>query len=282
MGGLLAIALWAMGLTGFALLAWVGRAGARSSTPRDCERLAPGATRWVPMGWPAGAGEGLADAGVLADGRVAVSMVTTLQPDEPRPCEVWDPATGRWARGVEIVPAAPPPGSRCEAALPGGRRLVLTPDDGGARVTIEPAGRDLPPLPASPDRCGAAEGPDGTLRVVVGDASFRLDAGADAWVATRLPPLREPRHAEVRLVLADGTVIVAGGLLVTTRGRPRPAVIARKLTGVIGAAGLGWLAVRALRGPHPPHAWAIVVGVAVGVVVVVAGGLRLLRALAWH
>lgn len=282
MQGLLSVALWAMGMTACVLLAWAGRVRRATHTPVDCERLAPGSDRWEAMGWSAGGGEGLADACVLADGRVAVSMATTFQADRPRSCDVWDPGTRRWSRGFEVIPAAPTPAGPREASLPGGRRLVLTRHPAGARVEIEPGGVRLPELPLLPERFGASELRGGALVVVAGDARYALERGAQSWAETRLPQLREPRHSEVRLALADGTLVVAGGLLFAERSARRPAALARKVSGALGALGLVWLAADALRGPHPPQVWAVALGVVIGVLLFAALARRILKALAWR
>lgn len=187
------------------------------STPRDVELLARGASRWEPLGLERGRADGLLDAALLADGRLACTSVVTFEPASPRPADLWDPRARRWSRGTAVVPPRLRPAlslshdaSTRWASLGDGRALVLKKHFAGeARARLEPGAVALPRLSHFPDAFAAAELPSGVLlvatRLAGRLAALRLPLGAAAWEPLPPPPVAFP--AELHAGPAEGAVL---------------------------------------------------------------------------
>lgn len=173
--------------------------GASSGGPQEfiaaAEIYDPGTGRWTPTGSLA-LGRMGHSATLLKDGRVLVAGGVVVQASKDNPgrlaatdtAEVYDPATGRW------TPAGKMPAGRWEHAA-----TLL--DDGTVLVT---GGRDA--------TGGHARSADG--KTVVGVPALQdaviFDPRAGTW--TTVPHLMGSRRtAHTATLLADGTVLIAGG-----------------------------------------------------------------------
>jgi hypothetical protein len=196
-----ATATWAFLLAICALcLAWGGDVTERTNEPRDLERLPPGATHWTRLGYP-GPVQMLTRVTELSDGRVAVSDIVHIDDGAfaPEPCQVWNPATGSWSNGVEIVPerfgpTGPLPNDARRLSLGDGHALIVTERADACPIEFAPPQETLPPLAPCRRTLAAARLSSGALVVVSDDPQHRrfaqrLDRGASAWHELPAPPV---------------------------------------------------------------------------------------------
>jgi hypothetical protein len=205
---MLEVALWGLLLLAAGAAALLLPVTRSRDAVSDVYLYSADAGRWEPLhAPPQGA---LVDGRLLGDGRVALSGVTALEPERPRPCDIWDPASRTWSRGSEVIAArdlhAPAPG--------GGARVLL---EKGTVVQRWGASYELPGgkvVPAPPE-AGIA-----TTLIAVDERHVVAAGGLLS------PAVRELRPAFLALRLLAGLAAVGLLLLaVRTLGRPtRPSV----------------------------------------------------------
>ena len=146
---------------------------------------------------------------LLADGRVLVAGGRSSNDEQLASAELFDPETGTWSPAADMLTPITDPTA---TLLPDGRVLVVgnndstlyDPDTDAWEAATHVA--SIGPTSSGPATLLA----DGRVLITASMATPRLyDAADDSW--SRTGPMLTPRYNHVATLLADGSVLVAGG-----------------------------------------------------------------------
>lgn len=147
---------------------------------------------------------------LLADGRVLVAGGRSSNDDRLASAELFDPETGAWSPAADMLA---PSTDHVATLLPDGRVLVV----GNSDSELYDPNTDSWTATAHVASLGAVPSPgpatllaDGRVLITATSATPRLyDPVDESW--SRTGPMLTPRYNHVATLLADGSVLVAGG-----------------------------------------------------------------------